>query len=228
MNNLDIDVVVQQQNSTKTVPLPFLSKADQARKYEIDDELLQTFSKIPKFAKLLKELCTNKRKKLKGGVEVGRNAFALIKSKQFSALIQPVMPKKCSDPGTFFVPCTIGKCNFDAMLDLLIQLANKNTVYPLGILEDMLLQVTTTTKRFINIQFLKKARTKIDVHAGTLSMKFGDNRVEYNIFEAMKHPTKNHLVLYLDVINQMGAGVIDIADVNIAGVVEVVAVQLPL
>ncbi|RDX60788.1 hypothetical protein CR513_61042, partial [Mucuna pruriens] len=54
--------------------------------------------------------------------------------------------------------------------------------------------------------FLKTAMTKIDVHAKTLSMEFGDNKVEYTIFEAMKHPTKNHLDLYLDVINLLGDG----------------------
>ncbi|RDX89306.1 hypothetical protein CR513_28983, partial [Mucuna pruriens] len=34
-------------------------------------------------------------------------------------------------------------------------------------------------------------RTKIDVHVGALSMEFGDNLVQFNIFEAMKHPTKD-------------------------------------
>ena len=34
---------------------------------------------------------------------------------------------------------------------------------------------------------LMTARTKIDVHEGTLSMEFGDNVVHFNIFEAMRH-----------------------------------------
>ncbi|RDX63232.1 hypothetical protein CR513_58365, partial [Mucuna pruriens] len=80
----------------RTIPLPFPSKLAQARKFEIDNELLQTFSKIPKYAKFLKELCINKRKKLKGYVEVRRNVSALIKSKQVSIPIQSIMRKKCS------------------------------------------------------------------------------------------------------------------------------------
>ncbi|RDY09649.1 Retrovirus-related Pol polyprotein from transposon opus, partial [Mucuna pruriens] len=44
-------------------------------------------------------------------------------------------------------------------------------------------------------------RTKIDVHARTFSMKFGDNMVRHNIFKAMKYPTKNHSVFRLDMIN---------------------------
>ncbi|RDX73728.1 hypothetical protein CR513_46623, partial [Mucuna pruriens] len=46
--------------------------------------------------------------------------------------------------------------------------------------------------------FLMTARTKIDVHAGILSMEFGVNMVQFNIFEAMKHPTENHFVFGLD------------------------------
>ncbi|RDX82170.1 hypothetical protein CR513_37072, partial [Mucuna pruriens] len=164
----------------KAIPLPFLTRIVQARKFELDEELLQTFRKVEiniplleaikqilKYAKFLKELCTHKWKKLKGDVEMGRNVSALIKSKQVSALIQLAMPKKCRDPNTFTVPCTIGDYTFvDAMLDLgalinvmpssmykslnfgdleptgvIIQLANRSIVHPLGILEDVLVRI---------------------------------------------------------------------------------------
>ncbi|RDX60929.1 hypothetical protein CR513_60888, partial [Mucuna pruriens] len=81
--------------------------------------LLDAIKQILKYAKFLKELCTHKKKKLKGDVEMGRNVSALIKSEQVSSLIQPAMPKKCRYLGTFTVPCTISECTFvDAMLDL--------------------------------------------------------------------------------------------------------------
>ncbi|RDY05224.1 hypothetical protein CR513_10960, partial [Mucuna pruriens] len=240
INDPNTNVVVQQQNPIRTIPLPFPGRVAQARKFEIDDEILQTFSKveiniplldaiiqIPIYARFLKELCINKRKKLMGDVEVGRNVLVLIKSEQVSTLIQPTIPKNCSDPSTFSVPCTIGKCSFDTMLDLgastnvmpslvyrslrlgaleptgiVIQLANKSNAHPLGILEDVLVQVSDmilpTDFYVLDIKeelfskgptlilgrpFLKTAKTKIDVHAGTLSMEFGDNRVdsEYNL-----------------------------------------------
>ncbi|RDX91074.1 hypothetical protein CR513_27003, partial [Mucuna pruriens] len=44
-------------------------------------------------------------------------------------------------------------------------------------------------------------RTKIDVHARTLSMEFGDNMVQFNLFEAMKHLIENHFVFGLDMID---------------------------
>ena len=44
------------------------------------------------------------------------------------------------------------------------------------------------------------ARTKIDVHAGTLSMEFDDDVVHFNIFEAIRHPTEVHYVFLVDII----------------------------
>ncbi|RDX69870.1 hypothetical protein CR513_50961, partial [Mucuna pruriens] len=51
--------------------------------------------------------------------------------------------------------------------------------------------------------FLMIARTKIDVHDGTLSMEFGDTLVQFNIFEAMKHPTEDHSLFGIDLIEEL-------------------------
>ncbi|RDX87280.1 hypothetical protein CR513_31274, partial [Mucuna pruriens] len=77
-----------------------------------------------------------------------------------------------------------------------IQLANRSIVQPLGVLKDVLVQVNelifpadfyvldmedeTSGKEstlILGRPFLMTARTKIDVHAGTLSMEFGDTLV---------------------------------------------------
>ncbi|RDX84051.1 hypothetical protein CR513_34959, partial [Mucuna pruriens] len=47
------------------------------------------------------------------------------------------------------------------------------------------------------------ARTKIDVHVRTLSMEFGDTLLQFNIFEAMKHPTEDHSLLGIDLIDEL-------------------------
>ncbi|RDX82103.1 hypothetical protein CR513_37148, partial [Mucuna pruriens] len=51
--------------------------------------------------------------------------------------------------------------------------------------------------------FLITARTKVDVHVGTLSMEFGDTLVQFNIFEAMKHPTEDHSLFRIDLIDEL-------------------------
>ena len=103
---------------------PFPSRFAKSKKEEEEKEILDTFRKvqvniplldairqIPRYAKFLKELCTNKRK-LRGNevVSVGENV---------SAVIQRKLPPKCKDPGSFNIPCIIGNTRFEkAMLDL--------------------------------------------------------------------------------------------------------------
>ncbi|RDX98101.1 hypothetical protein CR513_19028, partial [Mucuna pruriens] len=217
------------------------------RKVEINIPLLEAIKQILKYAKFLKELCMHKRKKMKGSVEVGGIVSVLTKNEEVTTGAQ-ALPKKCGDPKIFSVPCTIGECTFaNAMLDLgasinvmsmsiykslnfgglertgmIIQLANISVVQPLGILEDVLVQVNKLIfppdfyvldmedKTFrqgstliLGRPFLMTARTKIDVHVGTFSMEFGDTLVQFNIFEAMKHPTEDHSLFSIDILDEL-------------------------
>ncbi|RDX98290.1 hypothetical protein CR513_18812, partial [Mucuna pruriens] len=207
------------------------------RKVEINIPLLDAIKQIPKYAKFLKELC----EKDESIVSV------LTRNENFTEEAQ-TLPKKCRDPGIFSVSCTIGECTFvDAMLDLgasinvmptsiykalnfddleptgmTIQLANKSIVQPLGILEDVLVQVNelifrvdfyvldmedeTSRKEstlILGRPFLMTAKTKIDVHVRMLSMEFGYTLVQFNIFEAMKHPTDDHSLFGIDMIEEL-------------------------
>ncbi|RDX97540.1 hypothetical protein CR513_19679, partial [Mucuna pruriens] len=81
-------------------------------------------------------------------------------------------------------------------MGIIIQLANRSIAHPLGILEDVLVRINELSfptdfyvldmedepsgkgsTLILDRPFLMIARTKIDVHAGTLSMEFGDNMV---------------------------------------------------
>ncbi|XP_061347544.1 uncharacterized protein LOC133293048 [Gastrolobium bilobum] len=210
---------------------------DTFRKVEVNIPLLDAIQQIPRYAKFLKELCTNKRRlKRDERVSVIQNV---------SALIQPI-PKKCQDPGTFTIPCIIENSVFhDCMLDfgasinvmpefvykslglgplratgIIVQLANKSSVHPSGVVEDILVRVnnlifpadfyvlgmegeTPSSTIILGRPFTKTARTKIDVHAGTFSMEFGDSMVNFNIFDAMKYPREEHYVFCIDIIDEM-------------------------
>ncbi|RDY09473.1 hypothetical protein CR513_06156, partial [Mucuna pruriens] len=219
-------------------------------KVEINIPLLESIKKIPKYAKFLKELCVHKRKKMKGSVEARGIVSALTQNEEFTTGVQ-TLPKKCRDPRIFSVPCTIGECTFvDAILDwgasinvmptsiykalnfgdlertgMTIQLANRSIVQPLGVLEDVLVQVNelifptnfyvldmedeTSGKGstlILGRSFLMTARTKSDVHAEMLLMEFSDTLVQFNIFEAMKHPTEDHSLFGIDLIDELGEG----------------------
>ncbi|XP_027915170.1 uncharacterized protein LOC114174533, partial [Vigna unguiculata] len=224
------------------------------KKVEINIPLLDAVRQIPKYAKFLKELCTHKRRIMdKEVVNMGRNVSSLIKKPAVR------MPQKCKDPGMFSVPCIIGSTNFDnAMLDLgasinvmplyvftslhlgplkstgvVIQLANRSTVNPAGVLEDVLVRVDklifptdfyildmkddegmSSTTIILGRPFMMTARTKIDVHAGSLTMEIGDEKVQFNVLEAMKHPIEDHSLFCIDllsnVVNNYAFGLLDV------------------
>ncbi|XP_074300907.1 uncharacterized protein LOC141632245 [Silene latifolia] len=94
-------------------PPPFLTRFAKTKKNELENKILETFRKvelniplldaikqIPKYAKFLKELCTNKRN-IKN-----TNAEKVSMGENVSALIQRNVPPKCNDPGMFSIPCT--------------------------------------------------------------------------------------------------------------------------
>ncbi|CAM8921174.1 unnamed protein product [Rhodiola kirilowii] len=128
-------------------------------KVEINIPLLEAIKKIPRYAKFLKELCTNRRKSTRCDQE--------LMSRNVSAIIQRKVPPKCGDPGTYTIPCTIGNIRIEnCMLDLgasinvlpfsiysclrigplkptglTIQLADRSCKQPEGKIEDVMVQV---------------------------------------------------------------------------------------
>ncbi|CAM8949919.1 unnamed protein product [Rhodiola kirilowii] len=164
--------VPEADNANTSAPLPFPVLARAPRRYVMDKEVWDLFSKveiniplleaikqIPRYAKFLKELCTNRRR--------GPRMDQELMSRNVSAVIQRKVPPKCGDPGTYTIPCTIGNIRIEnCMLDLgasinvlpysiysclrlgplepaglTIQLADRLLKQPEGKIEDVLVQV---------------------------------------------------------------------------------------
>ncbi|KAL6553812.1 hypothetical protein OROMI_019485 [Orobanche minor] len=111
------------------------------------------------YAKFLKDILANKRKL--------EEHETVMLTEESSAIIQQKLPPKLKDPGTFTVPCTIGKincgkalCDLGASINLMplsifqklnmgeakattvsLQLADRSIKYPRGIIEDVLIKV---------------------------------------------------------------------------------------
>ena len=84
---------------------------DMFRNVHVNIPLLHAIKQVSRYAKFLKELCTNKCK-LKGNerVSTGENV---------SAVLQQKLPPKCKDLGSFTIPFIIGNTHFNkVMLDL--------------------------------------------------------------------------------------------------------------
>ena len=60
--------------------------------------------------------------------------------------------------------------------------------------------------------FQKTARTKIDVHEGTLTMEFDGEVIKFNIFDAMRFPTDVNYVYALDVIAELSQNIHDLSN----------------
>ncbi|XP_073063951.1 uncharacterized protein [Primulina eburnea] len=218
---------------------------------EINIPSLDAIKPVPRCAKILKELfTTKKRHKLKGckREKVGEHVFAVI---------QKTIPIKCSDPGMSSIPCTIGDTRLEkAMLDLgasisvmpdsiynylelrtltetdiVIQLADRSTVYPRGVIEDVLVKVENlvfladfyvldmqnddlNSQILLERPFLKTSKSVIDVNNGTLTMEFDGEIVKFNIYDSMKYPVSESTINTLDIANHLSRENSKIVDKN--------------
>jgi hypothetical protein len=81
------------------------------KKIKINIHLLDAIKQIPSYAKILKELCTLKRKFF-----VHKKTFL---TEQVSAIIQQKIPLNHKDPRSPIIPCIIGDSKIDkALVDL--------------------------------------------------------------------------------------------------------------
>ncbi|XP_057251700.1 uncharacterized protein LOC125498776 [Beta vulgaris subsp. vulgaris] len=194
----------------------------------------------------LKEICSIKKKKnLKGKQTVKV-------SEHVSAVFQKRMPKKCADLGMFTIPITLGDTKIDrAMLDLgasinvlpyslyesvelgellptnvVIQLTDRSTSIPRGVLKDVLVEVDKMTFPadfyVINMEhdrrsapillgrpFLKTANARIDCGTGSLTMQFDGQNVEFKMHDAMRCK-EDHSIYSIDVVKPSVHDVFDV------------------
>ncbi|GJS69579.1 reverse transcriptase domain-containing protein [Tanacetum coccineum] len=132
---------------------------DIIRSVRINVPLIDVLAGMPNYGKFLKELISNKHK-----IE---QIFAAFLSDESSAMIQNKVPPKLGDPGSFLIPCNFNKtfsCNaladLGASINLMpyslyaklsletlkptkmsVRLADRSFQYPVGIAENMLVEV---------------------------------------------------------------------------------------
>ena len=129
------------------------------KKIEFNITFVEAITQMPNYAKFLKDILSKKKKIVEEGV------VSLIAT--CSAVIQKSLPAKMKDPGSFTIPCTIGKyefkkalCDLGASINLMplsvvqrlslgeltpisitLQIADRSMTQPEGVLEDVLVKV---------------------------------------------------------------------------------------
>ncbi|XP_016173268.1 uncharacterized protein LOC107615747 [Arachis ipaensis] len=129
------------------------------KKLEINIPLAKALEQIPLYAKFLKELINKKRS--------SNEKETVILTQECSAVIQEGIPPKLKDPGSFFLPCTIGNiiidkalCDLGSSINLMplsmmrrlsieevkptqmsLELVDRSLVIPNGVIENLLVRV---------------------------------------------------------------------------------------
>ncbi|GJR87291.1 reverse transcriptase domain-containing protein [Tanacetum coccineum] len=203
----------------------------------INVPLVDVLAGMPNYGKFLKELISNKHK-----IEQVSAAFL---SDESSAMIQNKVPPKLGDPGSFLILCNFNKifsCNaladLGASINLMIfmlcqlssqtlkptkmsvRLADRSFQYPVGIAENMLVEVGKFTfpADFVILEmeedskvplilgrpFLHTADAVIRVKEKQLNLGVGTKRTIFNIDSTMKHSYSNDDTCFsIDVINEI-------------------------
>ena len=185
--------------------------------------LLDAVKQIPAYAKLLKELLSGRRT---------LDPCETVKAtEECSAVLLDKMPRKSKDPGSFVIPCTFNNsihiralCDSGASVNLMplsifrklglgelkptktnIQLADRSTVYPKGVAEDVIVSVEDLhfpvdflvmaieddrdVPLILGRPFLTTAQAMIDFKEGTLTLSVEEEgetkEISYAALEGM-------------------------------------------
>ncbi|GJS76967.1 reverse transcriptase domain-containing protein [Tanacetum coccineum] len=211
---------------------------DMIHTVRINVPLIDVFAGMPNYGKFLKELISNKHK-----IE---QIYAAFLSDESSVMIQNKVPPKLRDLGSFLIPCNLDKtfsCNaladLGASINLMpyslyaklsletlkptkmsVRLADRSFHYPVGIAENMLVEVGKFTFPFdfvilkmeedskvpliLGWPFLHTADAVIRVKQRQLNLGVGTERIIFNIDSAMKHSYSNDDTCFsIDVINEI-------------------------
>uniref|UniRef100_A0A2N9H911 Integrase catalytic domain-containing protein n=1 Tax=Fagus sylvatica TaxID=28930 RepID=A0A2N9H911_FAGSY len=164
--------------------------------------LLHIIKQMPAYAKVIKDLCTVKRKH-----HLKKTAFL---TEQVSAIIQHKVPPKYKDPGCPTISCTIGEYLVErALLDLgasinllpftvyqqmglgdlkptsmTLQLADRSVRTPKGMVEDVLIKIENSTT--LN---------------GRMKITFGSMTAKLNIFNVMRQQLEDDECHYVNLVD---------------------------
>ncbi|XP_024969716.1 uncharacterized protein LOC112509075 [Cynara cardunculus var. scolymus] len=184
---------------------------DTFRKVQVNIPLLDAIKQVPRYAKFLKELCTNKRK-LKGNekISMSQNVSAVLALKPTGVVIQLadrsiVYPKGVFPKGVLEdVLVQVNELVFPAYF-FVIDMEEKNAFKA-----DMLL---------LGRPFLKTSKTKIDIHSGSLTMEFDVEMIKFNIYDAMRYPSDVSSLCFVDIIKPLSNTMFDLSNEDVLEVI---------
>ncbi|XP_031131853.1 uncharacterized protein LOC116033237 [Ipomoea triloba] len=192
------------------------------KQIHIDMPFVDVLGEMPRYAKFIKDLLSNKKRL--------EESATVILGEECSTIVHRDMPRKLKDLGSFTITCNIGETSFNktladlgASINLMsyalfrklnlgtlkstcmcIQLADRSTKYPRGIVEDVLVRVDkfifsvdfvildmdidVEVPLILGRPFLATTRALIDVRERKLVIRVGDESASFNVTKLMKYP----------------------------------------
>ncbi|XP_063948041.1 uncharacterized protein LOC135152139 [Daucus carota subsp. sativus] len=175
------------------------------KKLQINIPFGEALEQMPSYAKFMKGILSRKLKL--------EDLETVALTEECSAVLQQKLPPKLKDPGSFTIPCTIGKLSFDKCLcdlgasinlmplsvfkklglpepkptNMSLQLADRSITYPRGIVEDVLVKVDKLIfpADFVILDF--EEDKQIPIILGRPFLATGQTLID--VFDAMKFPT---------------------------------------
>ncbi|XP_050875601.1 uncharacterized protein LOC127079235 [Lathyrus oleraceus] len=171
---------------------------------------IEAIMQMPSYAKILKEILSNKKK-------LEDNKIVMLTA-ECIAIIQNNMPPKLKDPGSFSIPCVIRKfiidkalCDLRAIVGLMplstceklnlgklrptkmsLQLADRYVKFPIGLPHPY----------YFRKALLATVEAIIDVKKGRLTFEVGEEKVEFLLAKFLQAATLDASCCLLDVIDE--------------------------
>ncbi|CAM8910902.1 unnamed protein product [Rhodiola kirilowii] len=198
-------------------------------------EDVEVITQAPSYARFLKDVITCRRT-IEDVDTVSLNG-------ECSAILQPRMPPKLEDPGSFSISCYINDVKIErAMCDLgasislmpyslckklnmgepkptqmILRLADRSSRFPKGVLKDVPVRVGNfyISGDFVVLEmeedneipillgrpFLYTAGAIFDTTKGSITMRVGDEEIEFNLEKAQRGPSSTMSCNYLDLVD---------------------------
>ncbi|KAI3749744.1 hypothetical protein L2E82_20360 [Cichorium intybus] len=209
---------------------------------KINIPLVKLIREVPSYAKFLKDLCIQKRKlksRLPKKVDLTEHA---------SSIVSNSLPPKLKDPGAPLISVTVGNINIKKALldleasvnilpgnlfdqyelgnlehtDIILQLADKSTKIPRGMLTDVIIKVdefyypvdflvldTEHTYKesqasiILGRPFLATTNAQINCRTGAMDIAFGNRKLRLNVFNTFNNSSTEHECYQVDVVDDL-------------------------
>nr|GEW81861.1 reverse transcriptase domain-containing protein [Tanacetum cinerariifolium] len=180
------------------------------KKLHFNISFAEALSQMPKYANMLKDLLSNKKRLLElANTPLNENCSAILVKK---------LLEKLGDPRKFPIPCDFSE--LEGCLTLAdLELANRSVAYPVGIAEDVFVQMGKFTfpVDFVVIDydvdprvpfilgrpFLRIARDLVDIYGEELILRVGNEKLTFNADSTLKYSHKhgNESINLTDIID---------------------------